>query len=338
MNTLAPFVVGILLVSLVVSWRRERGALSGFDKASTIPLRGFLVLLVVLGHLDSLLGRGTSVITWIHWATPAVNVFFFMSGFGCQKSIMRNTGYLKGFLGRTAIKLLIPFLSCSVIYVLWRGLQGVRVWEGAVSSICKGGTPFLPYSWYVFALLLYSICFLVCHLVCKGRWVIGGLVAVMASSYCLFGWGLDWEAHLWWSGWSFCGGVAWAYYESLVRTALQSSTSMVFLLVIAIYSTASLLAHFLPSHTPVISELPYACLGPVCYLLISYWGTIPGRALRWLGSEAYEIYLLHGVFLSCLKPLSMGNFEWGLLSVLTTVVCAWPLHWAHGQIIRFLRK
>ena len=58
-----------------------------FDKEATLPLRGILVLLVVVGHSLGAVGLGRYSL-----AFPAVAVFFFISGYGLMQKRLRADG------------------------------------------------------------------------------------------------------------------------------------------------------------------------------------------------------------------------------------------------------
>ena len=76
--------LSIGLVATMVRIRRQKSpeALDGFGKRETLPLRGILVMLVVLGHLVGEVATKGHPLAGLSWATPAVGVFFFLSGYG----------------------------------------------------------------------------------------------------------------------------------------------------------------------------------------------------------------------------------------------------------------
>ncbi len=64
----------LLLCCIAIFHRKKEYAL--FDLAHTLPLRGILAILVVLGHLDTVVSAQTKILMPCHMATPAVAVFF----------------------------------------------------------------------------------------------------------------------------------------------------------------------------------------------------------------------------------------------------------------------
>ena len=64
----------LLLCCIAIFYKKEEYAL--FNLAHTLPLRGILATLVVLGHLDTVVSAKTKILMPFHMATPAVAVFF----------------------------------------------------------------------------------------------------------------------------------------------------------------------------------------------------------------------------------------------------------------------
>lgn len=85
--TIALFLL-LLLSCIAIFYRKDEFA--PFDLAHTLPLRGILATLVVLGHLDDVISGQTKILMPFHMATPAVAVFFFMSGYGLMLSFLRG--------------------------------------------------------------------------------------------------------------------------------------------------------------------------------------------------------------------------------------------------------
>ena len=76
---MTPLLLAMILLPIAAAFRIRRAAdpvLYGFGKADTMPLRGLLALVVMFGHLDTKTQFAVPVLHLVHWATPAVAVFF----------------------------------------------------------------------------------------------------------------------------------------------------------------------------------------------------------------------------------------------------------------------
>ena len=163
---LAPeFLVAMLSFLLVCgAWRiRRTGELRDFGKEETLPFRAILALFVIVGHLDSDTKHAFPFLSIFHWSTPAVAVFFFMSGFGLRKvyeGFLEQGGlgrYLVWFPWRTTVRLLPPFLVLGPVYAIWKCCVG-RITPGALAAKTMNLSILdIPHDWYVIALaILYA--------------------------------------------------------------------------------------------------------------------------------------------------------------------------------------
>ena len=99
----------VLVVLILLAGLRGRWcAIRRFDRDATVPLRAILAYCVVTRHIPPY--------EFLNLGTIAVSVFFFISGYGIQKSAERCECYLHGMVGRHCIKLLVPFFICAIPY------------------------------------------------------------------------------------------------------------------------------------------------------------------------------------------------------------------------------
>ena len=94
MTVLAPII--LLFLTLAAFLSKSVSELRDFNKQATIPLRGWLALAVVVGHVDTAMGCPISFFRHFHWEASAVAVFFFMSGYGYARSVTeKSSAYMK---------------------------------------------------------------------------------------------------------------------------------------------------------------------------------------------------------------------------------------------------
>ena len=79
-----------------------------------------------------------------------VAYFFFCSGYGLYKSYLAKEDYLKGFLGKRIIPLLISFLATDALFQLAR------------LSLASPAFPANTYSWFIFVIVIMYCIFFVC--------------------------------------------------------------------------------------------------------------------------------------------------------------------------------
>ena len=168
LNPIAVLAIFLSAALIVAGWRISRSSERppfGFGKDETLPLRGLLALLVVLGHLDNKTGHVYPLIAQIHWATPAVAVFFFLSGYGLLKSREGAVaaGTLSGYWGRlfrrAAFRLLPALIILGILNLAVIFLFGKIDLHELLVRLASGRFLTIPHHWYVLALVFLYLAF-----------------------------------------------------------------------------------------------------------------------------------------------------------------------------------
>ncbi len=325
----------LVMAMLHLLWRRgEERDIARLDKDRMLPVRGVLALLVVIGHCDSKV-PGSFVLQQLHMSTPAVAVFFFLSGYGLMKSFLRRGDeYLDGFLPRSLIKLGIPLLGAAFVMCICLKLEGRNIdLARRMTRFVLRGQNFPQHSWFVYALAVHYVFFF-----CSLKWLPAarGICAFAALSVCYYAvvrWGVHWPTV--WHRTSLCMsvGVAWAFYENLIRSAVSRRGCAV----LGCMLTALLLWHvgsvagmpfssFLANKT---REFAYLLTGPALALAMYVIRGLPRMAVesfRFLGVISFEMYLLHFVGERNVDRLGLGSVESFIVVLLVTVPMACLAH------------
>ena len=201
---------GIVLFRRTVLHAGDGNTLAPFDLPHTIPLRGLLALFVVAGHLDNVVGHQTKILMPFHMATPAVAVFFFLSGYGLMKSFQKKGGkYLDRFVVKSAVKLLIPLFITTVLYQFVLYAVGKFDRNLIVSNLKNGVMP-LIHSWYVYALFIFYLLFYaVFKFAPKNTTRIMIIAGVMLAYYITMRYFIKWGFHWWLTCFAFPTGIIW---------------------------------------------------------------------------------------------------------------------------------
>lgn len=340
-------VYGLLLVlvtacgiRMFLSGRSELHLLP-FDKARTLPLRGLLALFVVIGHCDTMMS-GSLLLRMLHFATPAVSVFFFLSGYGLVRSVMgKREGYLRGFLPRSFIRLGIPLITATVVACLFLMIKGEAVnLPHRGYDLLTRGRNFPYHSWYVYALMTHYVAFAVAF----ARGTVGrGIVRFAVFSfgyYLLLRFGLKWPWVWYKTSFAMVLGAFWAYREDAIQGAVIRLRWRAYALVAAVLAVCALFQTIPKSVFPWVTEarnLSLLVIGPATVLVMYVLQGIPHRltaVFAFLGGISYEIYLLHFVGERGFAGLFSCPLLYCLVTILAAIGLAYPVHCFNAFLIR----
>lgn len=329
----------LLVISSLLVFTKET-SYAAFDQKHTLPLRGILAILVVLGHLDTVVAGQTKILTLLHMATPAVAVFFFMSGYGLMISYSKKgDNYLNRFVIKSSIKLLIPLFLTTLLYQTILLIGGNFSLSRIVDDFITGVEMPLIHSWYVYALFLFYLFFFVAFKYVKinnslkGKLLI--LVLLMLSYYVLVRYCLGWDFFWWMTCMAFPVGFIYCYLEDKIKHFVYTNFLLVPIIIIVL-----LVIKFLSNpQTPICGELPYLLLGPIVALILCKSPLpIDNKSLNFLGTISFEIYLVHGIFEKLFIGYIDSPYFYILVVIFATISMAWLLHVVFKNINNYLLK
>lgn len=307
-----------------------------FDLTHTLPLRGILATLVVIGHLDNVISGQTKILMPFHMATPAVAVFFFMSGYGLMLSFSKGGGrYLQNFIAKASIKLLLPLLFTTCLYQGALFILGDFNIEKILIDLASGIEMPLIHSWYVYALFLFYLLFFIVFKYnnCTKIWSGLILTLLMLIYYVVTRYVLEWPFHWWITCMAFPMGFFYSRCEEKIKTFLKDY----FWVTLPVIISLLLIKLSSGMYTPVFAELPYVLLGPIVAIIL-YRIPLPvdNKMLNFLGTLSFEIYLTHGAFEELLRGSFDSPYIYIFAVITATIVTSWILHNIYKIVINSL--
>lgn len=290
---------------------------------ATGALRGILAVLVVLGHLYKDADSGMLHLLLSNVGTLCVVIFFFLSGYGLQKSFESKPGYGKTILkrripgiGKTFL-LLVPFYWALYTFI-GRPYTPVQVLLSMVN-----GDPVVRYGWYtVCQILLYLVFFLGTQLKRKMPLVVlAGSVLLMAAAKLA-----QLPPYWYYSVPAFPLGVLWAAEEKKLEPKLKKHWLPVLAVSFAGFGlgfAGGLLTYRAPFYWLI------SCTLPVVVVQILQKVRFDNPCLRFLGGLSFEIYSLHGFFMLLLRSdlIYIGSdLLWGSAVLAATIPAAYLLN------------
>lgn len=312
-------VVALTFLILAGTARGRFAEFSDFNRESTVPLRAVLAYCVISSHVPPC--------QFLELGTVAVSVFFFMFGYGVWKSSQTKKDYLNGMFFRNCRKLLVPYMICSIPFVvrfMFGGcnLSGVSYGNGYIlESLADGRIPFLPNGWFPWALLVFT-------LIASGSLRFPGFVGcfvclfLLALYYALVRFVLEWSYYWWISTWAFPVGVLYAKYERSVTNVLKRHMMVIPLAFIGLY-LGIYISMVLMGGGMHLVELAHALFPIVVVIAVCLYPLPRWKWLVFTGDVSYEIYLAHGVFFCVLIHLCFPVVLAAFCTYLLTPLVGW---------------
>lgn len=317
-----------------VQWKGCDGAYLSVEKGKSF--RVILALAVACHHLAEETGDSSPFHIFAFLGFLPVAYFFFLSGYGLQKSYAVKKNYRASIPRKRIPSVLVPYLAVVALY--W-GMSAVEGEPYSVMEVLRSfaiGDPIARFTWYiVFVLVLYVGFYLVTALY-RGNQLRGVFWNALYLAVCMqlfrqWGFGFHWIN----SCITYPLGVLWAMKEDrwlpwvqkhfpLLAAVLLPVFGIVFLGAMALVDRDWILALFWPS----------AVLFTAVCLLLQMKVTFGNRFLRTLGDCSMEIYMLHGLFMNLYRGSRIymeSPVLWSTAVLSSTCLAAWGLHRLFGR-------
>lgn len=112
--------------------------------------------MILLHHIVQFCPHRINVPSFGHLA---VALFFLLSGYGLEEQVKNDEAYLRGFLSKHIIKIYVPYLIATIIYIIARAFLGLRYTVANILLSLVGYMTIVNFSWYIFALLILYFIF-----------------------------------------------------------------------------------------------------------------------------------------------------------------------------------
>ena len=325
----------LLLISLLVSKSNNYRGLCSFDKATTLPLRGLLALLILSHHL----GQRTDIYPISNFTSgiglQIVAVFFFISGYGlCISYVAKGRNYMNGFLHKRMGKLLPKFLFLTIGMMLAYQFYSSTDIGVQIVKISNGWTP-LPFSWFIYAIIYVYVAFYLCALLSKSAKQIGGLFSLTIVAYIGIS-SIVIHFPSWWylTIISVPLGYYTALYEkeidSFIRHGFVFYASLAALLFVSFCAMAKLRV---PLVSTALTEIWILAQAFSVYAVIRTLGFLRWKWLCDIGVFSLELYLIHGIPLMIGQHIGLDNWFLWLFTYAISIPLALLLNRVYDMMI-----
>lgn len=318
---------------------------------STTGLRGILAITIVLHHMSEKIDSGYVFPYFQHLGYLVVAVFFFLSGYGLLVSYKKKgKNYLKGFLKKRVLYLLIVYLIVSALYIVFDIIIGKEMSvKRVLTGIFFSSDPIAVNSWYILVQLILYLFFWAVFSLGKPSTktkilIMTVLVALLAVIYRL----ADYYSYWYMSTFAFVFGLLWAEEKERIDLVLQKHYLLCVFASALLFSLFSICPLAFERFGYEIEAIRIVCRMfssvAFCALVIIALRFVKpkGKVLRFLGERSLEIYLMHAMVYISLrnkKYLWLKNeFLWVVLTLALSIALAWVCNLLNKKISFFLKN
>lgn len=340
------FVILILLAAGMRCCKKDAFLDDYLSIKTTTAEKGIAAILIVLHHLMQMVSvpRVMSVMGYI--GILLVAVFFFLSGYGLMYGVSHKENYLKGFLKKHLLSILIPYWIINILVLLVYIVRGntITIAKVALSIL---GIDTLTGTWFVTAILVMYVAFYVAFSIGKkfrSDKIAITILCVEIALYCIACFAL--QLHSSWTASivAFIMGIIWMHLDKQFVKWLRKSYWGKMIAIAALFGILFVGRLFL-SYIGMKSEIFHFILrNGICILFVllmlclSQKVDFKSKLSLWLGNISYELYIVHYVLLLISNAQMKSSVLFVPAILALSISGAWILHKASRKIIHKLQS
>lgn len=310
--------------------------------------RGIAAIFIVLHHISQRITVIKALIVMRYIGFISVAVFFFISGYGLMSGFIYKKDYLKGFLRKRMLKILIPYWMVNMIAI------AIDLWKGGKHEIYQYAASFLGFdyftgTWFVTAILIMYLLFYVCFRFAdkldfslhrkhtKPVIMLAGIII-----YCAVCWRMDLSSSYTASIAAFLLGVMWPCHGHRVVIWLRKGFISKLILVSGMFGIlfAGRLLLVLKGFDGWLLQTVLRNLVSISFIFLIITITqkiqLKGRVLNWFGDISYELYMVHYIMRGWLDTFNLSDKIYILALGVAAVGVSWMLRMADRKAIKLI--
>lgn len=319
------------------------------SKDSTLALRGFLAVAIILHHLSEKTGTGVIFPFMVHTGYLIVAIFFFLSGYGLSVQYQKKgNAYLKSFFCNRIVYIFLVWVFFGIIYYIYHISTGIDITiKDALISFVYG-KPIVKFSWYIAVQLWMYVFFYIAYSISKSNdWYRIGVVTLslilLAVVYSI----LKYESIWYISNGTFVVGLAFPILKNRYDVYSKNHWVPCLILWAIFFSLFSMLPivieHYYVESSWIRTVSRIVSTMVFVMMIITFLQKIQLKSRLWsiIGECSLEIYLIHGLIMILFRgnPFYVSSdCLWTTVVVITSILMAWPLHKVTTLIGKCLRK
>ena len=314
-------------------------------------IQGFAAVAIIVHHLSQELAQKAGTIGFFEGlGVLFVGIFFFFSGYGLYTSLKTKENYLKGFLKKRLVTILVPFYICILVFVAAACICGEKFTPLQLLGVLSGWALINGHMWYIVEIAILYLAFFLIYRLIKNRiaatFVMGIFVLAMMAGSLMLCHGADmsasgWFQGEWWynSSFLFVIGIIFSKHSEGLRKIARKAYYLLLVVFAGLTAVLGLQTAYMLRNYSYWSEIPgqdpkyldkIRCLSVqlpwifvfVCFVLLVMMKVRFGNpVLKFLGTISLELYLIHNLFLTGLRSGTIFKvYSPGMYCILTILL------------------
>ncbi len=334
-------------VNKKLDWQEEPFAL---DTSKCI--QGFAAVAIIIHHLTQNIGPSAGPLAFMsECGVLFVGIFFFFSGYGLYTSLKTKKDYLKSFLKKRYVTILVPFYMCIFVFVIAACIGGMKFEGWEIPAVLSGWSLLNSHMWYIVEIAILYLVFFALYSLIKNRTVATVLMSAFVLGMMYFSLQLahgdDYSCPYWFMGeWWYnssllfiVGIIVSKHADGLRKIARKIYWVLVPVLGFLVWFLGKKTFFMLqtvsywseePGGDPAIMDklkclsvqLPWILCFVLLLLLIMMKVRFGNPVLKFLGSISLELYLSHNLFLTGLQEGSIFRVKSASMYMILTILMA----------------
>ena len=335
-------VILLLITVLIYLLPQNREYLS---VESTSGLRGFLALGIIFHHLSQLVKTGEEFSNFSYMGTYIVSIFFFLSAYGLYVQNESRENYLDNFLVKRLSKIILPFFIISLIYMLYRFVNGQLMDLNYFINLFKKGSTIIYNGWFVDIIILMYVFFYISFKFFQNRFLSIILNTIFIVCYiCLtikLGYGFWWYNSIL----AFVVGLIWAKNQNKINRVIDKYYFITIILITILlffshkYDILLKYIHMEDSYSYALASNLDNIIFTI-YFIIVFLKKInfSNVYLSLIGRISFELYMIHGLVISMLEKIYTPSRLNDVLFTLFVLIISLILAWIINKIVNWITQ
>ena len=292
----------ILLLFSVLIFLLPKSNVDYLEKNSTNGLKGLLAIGIVLHHLSQWISSGETFSNFQYMGTYIVSIFFFLSGYGLYIQTKVKPDYLTNFFRKRLLKILIPFVFISGIYLIYRMAYLKEIINlNFFYNLFLKNTTIIYNGWFVNIIILTYIFFYISFKFIKNATVAITVNFIFIALYIVVAIKLNYG--FWWynSILTFIIGLVWAKKKKVIDYIFEKY----YFLSLILFTILIFISHkysIVLSKVGLVDTYSYAIAANIDNIIFTIYFMLiiknidfNNNYLLKLGSISFELYMIHGL-------------------------------------------